>query len=90
MVSNRYIKIKFLEGILVLYININFIVIGDSFVDVFSSRDTDSYVYKREADSAEVWLKSDKVGHIMRDNPYHGTPILGGMLYLFINSKSVN
>ena len=40
--------------------------IGDSFVDVFSSRDTDSYLIQREIDSVNVWLKSDKTGHIMR------------------------
>jgi hypothetical protein len=47
--------------------------IGDSFVDVFSSRDTDSFLLQREVDSVNVWLKSDKVGHIMRDHPWHGT-----------------
>jgi hypothetical protein len=40
--------------------------IGDSFVEVFSSRDTDSFLIQREIDSVNVWLKSDKVGHIMR------------------------
>ena len=42
--------------------------LGDSFVDVFSSRDTDSFLLQREVDSVNVWLKSDKVGHIMRGN----------------------
>ena len=40
--------------------------IGDSFVDIFSSRDTDSYILQREVDSVNVWLNSTKVGHIMR------------------------
>jgi hypothetical protein len=40
--------------------------IGDDFVDVFSSRDTDSYILQREIDSVKVWLESDKVGHVMR------------------------
>lgn len=35
-------------------------------VDVFSSRDTDSYILQRELDSVNVWLSSDKPGHIMR------------------------
>ena len=39
---------------------------ADSFVDVFMSRDTDSYLLQREVDSVNVWLNSDKVGHIMR------------------------
>jgi hypothetical protein len=53
--------------------------IRDSLVDVFSSRDTDSYLIQREVDSVNVWLQSNKVGHIMRDHPWHGTTILGGM-----------
>jgi hypothetical protein len=53
--------------------------IGDSFVDIFSSRDSDSFILQREVDSVNVWLNSDKVGHIMRDHPQHGTSILGGM-----------
>jgi len=40
--------------------------LGDTFIDVFSSRDMDSYLLQREVDSVSVWLKSDKVGHIMR------------------------
>jgi len=40
--------------------------LGDSFVDVFSSRDIDSYVIQREFDSVSAWLKSEKHGHIMR------------------------
>jgi len=45
-----------------------FLPIGDSFVDVFSSRDTDSYLLQREVDSVNVWLNSDEKGHIMRGN----------------------
>ena len=44
--------------------------LGDSFVDVFSSRDTDSYLLQREVDSVNVWLKSDKLGHIMRGEEF--------------------
>ena len=40
--------------------------IGDSFVDIFSSRDSDSYFLQREVDSVNVWLSSNKPGHIMR------------------------
>jgi hypothetical protein len=39
---------------------------GDSFVEAFSSRDTDSFLLQREVDSVSVWTKSNKVGHIMR------------------------
>ncbi len=40
--------------------------IGDSFVDIFSSRDLDSLITQREIDSVNVWLESDKTAHIMR------------------------
>ena len=46
--------------------------IGDSFVDIFSSRDSDSYIIQREIDSVNVWLNSDKLGHIMRGELYFG------------------
>lgn len=40
--------------------------IGDHFVSVFSSRDTDSPIIQRELDSVKIWFNSDKEGHIMR------------------------
>jgi hypothetical protein len=40
--------------------------IGDSFVDVFNSRDSDSLILQREVDSVQHWLKSNKSAHIMR------------------------
>jgi len=43
-----------------------FLPIGDSFVDVFISRDSDSSIIQREIDSVNIWLKSNKTGHIMR------------------------
>ena len=42
--------------------------IGDSFVDVFSSRDTDSYILDREVASVNEWLNSETLFHIMRGN----------------------
>ena len=40
--------------------------IGDTFVKIFSSRDSDSIIIPREIDSVNVWLNSSKPGHIMR------------------------
>jgi hypothetical protein len=41
--------------------------IGDSFVDIFMSRDTDSFILKREVDAVHEWLfNSTKVAHLMR------------------------
>jgi hypothetical protein len=51
--------------------------IGDSFVDLFISRDTDSLIIKREVDSVQVWLNSSKTAHIMRDHKWHKREILG-------------
>jgi hypothetical protein len=48
-------------------------------VDVMISRDCDSRLSIRERFAVEEWLNSDKGFHIMRDHPYHGTTILGGM-----------
>jgi hypothetical protein len=48
-------------------------------VDVMISRDTDSRINMREKLAVDEWLKSNKSFHIMRDHPWHGTPILGGM-----------
>ncbi len=52
---------------------------SDSSVDIMISRDTDSRLNAREAAAVEEWINSDKIFHIMRDHPYHGTEILGGM-----------
>lgn len=47
--------------------------------DIVVSRDTDSRPSWREVHAVDEWLNSDKDFHIMRDHPYHGTAILGGM-----------
>lgn len=47
--------------------------------DIMISRDTDSRITPREVAAVNEWLASDGLFHIMRDHPYHGTPILGGM-----------
>ena len=43
------------------------------------SRDVDCRLSYREKAAVDEWLASDKDFHIMRDHPYHGTEILGGM-----------
>jgi hypothetical protein len=48
-------------------------------VDVSIFRDTDSRLNLREKYAVDEWLQSNKTFHIMRDHPYHGFPILGGM-----------
>ena len=54
--------------------------LGDDMVDILASRDSDTYIIDREIHSVNAWLEStDKTGHIMRDHPLHGNPILAGM-----------
>ena len=40
--------------------------IGDDFVNVFLSRDSDSPIIQREIDAVDAWLKTDMAAHIMR------------------------
>jgi hypothetical protein len=48
-------------------------------VDIMISRDCDSRLNYREKSAVDEWIDSDKGFHIMRDHPWHGTEILGGM-----------
>jgi len=48
-------------------------------VEYMISRDTDSRLSAREKVAVDEWLASGADLHVMRDHPYHGVPILGGM-----------
>lgn len=41
-------------------------------------RDVDSRLLKRDQEAVDVWLASDKSFHIIRDHPYHTSPIMPG------------
>lgn len=56
-----------------------FEAIDDPEVEIMLSRDIDTRIIQREVDAVNEWLKSDKLFHIMRDHPYHGSKIFGGM-----------
>lgn len=56
-----------------------YLPIEDAEVETFISRDTDSRLNLREKNAVDEWLNSDKEFHVMRDHPYHGFSILGGM-----------
>ena len=51
----------------------------DPDVERFIVRDTDSRISPREVDAVAEWVESGIPFHIMRDNPCHNVPILGGM-----------
>lgn len=48
-------------------------------VEYMMSRDSDSRLSERERLAVEEWLASGADLHVMRDHPYHGAPMLGGM-----------
>lgn len=52
---------------------------SDPEIDVLIVRDCDSRLWFREKSAVDEWLESKKGFHIMRDNPQHTAPILGGM-----------
>lgn len=56
-----------------------FLAAGDPTVDIMLSRDTDSRLSYREKFAIEEWIESDNLFHIIRDHPYHGIQILGGL-----------
>ena len=51
----------------------------DNSVDISIFRDTDCRLNQREKAAVEDWISSDKTFHIMRDHPWHGYHMLGGM-----------
>ena len=53
----------------------------DPSVNVMVSRDLDSRLTDREVAAVTQWLDDplQLPFHVMRDNPHHGTEILGGM-----------
>lgn len=48
-------------------------------IDFLIFRDCDSRLSLREKISVNEWIESKKQFHIMRDHPYHKTPIMGGL-----------
>ena len=56
-----------------------FAPLADYNVIEWHSRDLDSTILAREVAAVQEWRKSNLTFHIMRDNPAHGTNIMGGM-----------
>ncbi|CAF1594311.1 unnamed protein product, partial [Didymodactylos carnosus] len=56
-----------------------FLPVGDTFVNVITSRDLDSPLIQRELDAVNEWFQSNKSFHVMRDHPNHNVRMLGGM-----------
>lgn len=60
--------------------------IGEVGLEHIAFRDADSRMSKRDIAALNEWLESDFPVHIIRDHPFHQTPILGG-LWGINNSK---
>lgn len=56
-----------------------FWALADMGVERVIMRDTDSRLTFREKAAVDEWENSGLAGHIMRDHPYHGMPVMGGM-----------
>ena len=56
-----------------------FLPVLDPSVDLMVSRDLDSRLTTREQAAVQEWIDTGLAFHVMRDNPQHGTEILGGM-----------
>lgn len=52
---------------------------SDPDCEAMISRDCDSRLSIREKLAVDEWMASDKQWHIMRDHPWHGALMLGGM-----------
>lgn len=56
-----------------------FLALADPSAERIIIRDTDSRLTIRERRAVQEWEDGGEIGHIMRDHPYHGMPILAGM-----------
>ena len=53
--------------------------LADPTVEIFGSRDSDSFLSEREEAAVSAWLMSGEQFHVMRDGPFHNFRILGGL-----------
>lgn len=56
-----------------------YLPIGEDGVSKIAFRDADSRIFGRDVIALEEWVDSKLPVHIIRDHPYHQTPILGGL-----------
>ena len=56
-----------------------FQALADPTVEIFGSRDSDSFLSEREEAAVLAWLRSGEQFHVMRDGPFHTSQILAGL-----------
>lgn len=64
-----------------------YLPIGEDGISNIAFRDADSRIFPRDVTALDEWIDSNLPVHIIRDHPYHQTPILGGLWG--INSERV-
>lgn len=62
---------------------------ADGTVVEFHSRDLDSRISEREVAAVKDWDRTNKSFHVMRDNPYHVSHIMGGAIIFFFCQKNI-
>mmetsp|Transcript_24523 Transcript_24523/g.62284 ORF Transcript_24523/g.62284 Transcript_24523/m.62284 type:complete len:330 (-) Transcript_24523:830-1819(-) len=70
-----------------------FLIAADRTVSRFIVRDADSRLTLRDFNAVCEWIGTNFYFHCMRDHPYHGASIMGGMwgsLGGFLNPSSIN
>ncbi|XP_027224741.2 uncharacterized protein [Penaeus vannamei] len=66
-----------------------FAVMGDPTVEVFLSRDADSWVLDREAAAVHEWLRSGRSFHVMHDHPVHRALMMAGLWGAFNKNQTL-
>jgi hypothetical protein len=59
-----------------------FLAASEANVEAVQFRDADSVFTKREALAVNEWVNSPFIAHLMRDHPFHTSPIMAGMFGL--------
>ena len=59
-----------------------YLAVKDTIYDYTIFRDVDSRFTSRDVDAITQWIESKRSFHIVRDHPFHMTPILGGLFGL--------
>ena len=60
---------------------------ADPLITEWHSTDLDRNISEREVAAVNEFKTSNKTFHLMRDNPYHGHPLLGSRFGMMIRGK---
>ena len=74
--SVRVIRVPKTGPVLMMY---RFLTIDQPGVDLMLVRDADSRIHMRDRWAIDEFVSSKFMAHSVRDHPYHGVPLLGGL-----------